>query len=170
MHFYSSTGALKFQAEVVSGSLVETDFDDGGEIFEKHFCFDGVVGSVLGDFLFEFDLFTFGNLSDLDDEFIDCFGSFGGFLAKTVADGLNVIGAFAAVVVENGFSFDVAICKGASDAFGVGIIKIEDRFDDLFISNAGVFSHDFVDAADDAFVTQKSGERGEAFHAFLSRR
>ena len=57
-----------------------------------------------------------------------------------------------------------------SDAFGVSIIKIEDRFDDLFVSDSWIFGHDFVDAADDAFVTQKSGERGEAFHAFLSRR
>ncbi len=170
LYFYSSTGVSEFQGKIVCGGLFEADFDNGWKIFEEGFGFDEVVGSEFGDFLFEVELFAFGDFGDLDDEIAGGFGSFWGFLAEAIADGLNVIGAFAAVVVENGFGFDVTICKGARDAFGIGIIKIEDCFYNLVVSDARVFGHDFVNAGDDAFVTQKSGERGEAFHTFLGRR
>lgn len=100
---------------------------------------------MFGDFLFEFDLFALGDLGDLN--------AIQG-LAKVVADFLDAVCTFAAVVIEDGFGFDVAIGKGASDTFGVYFVKVEDGFDDLFVSNIRIFGHDLVDASHDAFVTQ----------------
>lgn len=89
-------------------------------------------------------------------------------MAEVVTDFLDTISAFAAVVVEDCFGFDVAVGQGAGDAFCIGIVKIEDGFDNLFVSNTRIFGHDFVNAFDDPFFPQQSGQTGEAFHAFLS--